>query len=68
MQAEAGWFSLTGEPDQPPDPQLFEGEGRQAVAKYLQSLHARTQDVPEELQKYDEYVKILLLNLRWNKK
>ncbi|QHN42359.1 DNA primase [Candidatus Mycosynbacter amalyticus] len=40
---------------------LFVGEKRQAVAAYLRTSHGALQDTPEELQKYDEYVKILLL-------
>ena len=41
---------------------IFVGEERYAVANYL-STHAGTalQDTPKELQKYDTYVKILLL-------
>lgn len=41
--------------------ELFVGEQRQAVAAYLQELHETTRETPKELQKYDEYVKILLL-------
>ena len=43
-------------------PEIFAGEQRQAVANYLAS-HAGTvlKTTPEELQKFDTYVKILLL-------
>lgn len=42
--------------------EIFHGEERQATAKYLAD-HKGTQvtDTPDELKKYDEYVKILLL-------
>lgn len=43
------------------EPALFVGEQRQAVAAYLRQPHAAVQDTPQELQNYDEYVKILLL-------
>jgi len=43
------------------DAVLFEGDARRAVASYLQTQHPRVQDVPDELQNYAEYVKILLL-------
>lgn len=43
------------------DPQLFDGEARRAVAAYLRAPHDKVQDVPDELQNYNEYVKILLL-------
>ena len=43
------------------DQTLFTGEARQAVAMYLKKQHAAVQETPEELQKFDEYVKILLL-------
>ena len=42
-------------------PELFASEQRQAVARYLQTQHTAARETPEELQKYDEYVKILLL-------
>jgi DNA primase len=44
------------------DPVIFVGEERQAVAKYL-ATHAGTvlKTTPVELQKFDTYVKILLL-------
>lgn len=42
-------------------PELFVSEARQAVARYLQSAEATVSDTPKELQKYDDYVKILLL-------
>ena len=43
-------------------PEIFAGEQRQAVAKYL-ALHAGTvlKTTPDELQNFDTYVKILLL-------
>lgn len=43
------------------DPTLFEGTSRQAVAEYLRTQRGVVQDTPAELQKIDEYVKILLL-------
>lgn len=43
------------------DAELFAEEARQAVVHYLQSAENSTSDTPKELQKYDEYVKILLL-------
>ena len=44
------------------DTETFIGEERQAVAKYLsQSGGKSVSDTPEQLQKYDIYVKILLL-------
>lgn len=42
-------------------PDTFVDEPRQAVASYLQTATTSTTDTPKELQKYDEYVKILLL-------
>lgn len=42
-------------------PDLFQDERRQAVATYLQQHADMIDDVPPELQKYSEYVKILLL-------
>jgi DNA primase len=44
------------------NPEIFAGEQRQAVARYLAS-HAGTvlKTTPEELQNFDTYVKILLL-------
>lgn len=41
--------------------ELFAGEPRQAVANYLQERREAARETPNELQKYDEYVKILLL-------
>ncbi len=43
------------------DAALFASEERQAVAEYLRTTEVVAQDTPQELQKYDEYVKILLL-------
>jgi DNA primase len=43
------------------EPVLFVDEKRQAVASYLRTPYSAMRDTPEELQKYDEYVKILLL-------
>lgn len=44
------------------DISLFWGEERQAVASYIISHAGKTvSDTPDELQKYDTYVKILLL-------
>ena len=43
------------------EPTLFAGEKRQAVAEYLRTHQGAVADTPEKLQKYDEYVKILLL-------
>ncbi|HRN97092.1 MAG TPA: DNA primase [Candidatus Saccharibacteria bacterium] len=41
---------------------MFSGEERQAVAKYVKTLGAKTiKDTPKDLQNYDTYVKILLL-------
>jgi DNA primase len=40
---------------------LFLGEARQAIAEYLKESQDVVQDTPELLQKYDTYVKILLL-------
>jgi len=41
---------------------MFEGEERQAVAKYLTSSNGKAvQDTPKQLQNYDTYVKIVLL-------
>jgi DNA primase len=42
-------------------PTLFTGDARQAVAAYLKEQRTVIQETPEELQKFDEYVKILLL-------
>ncbi len=42
-------------------PDLFEEERRHAVATYLRDHAQVVEDVPPELQKYSEYVKILLL-------
>lgn len=42
-------------------PELFEGESRRAVARYLQESRVAIKETPKELQKIDEYVKILLL-------
>ena len=42
-------------------PTLFTGDARQAVATYLKEQRTVIQETPEELQKFDEYVKILLL-------
>ena len=41
--------------------ELFHGEQRQVVARYLVDHSTKTSDVPKSLQKYDTYVKILLL-------
>jgi DNA primase len=44
------------------DPTIFEGEERQAVAKYLATRGGKAiKDTPKDLQKHDTYVKILLL-------
>lgn len=44
------------------DVTMFAGEERQAVAQYVASLGPKTvKDTPKSLQKYDTYVKILLL-------
>jgi DNA primase len=44
------------------DTETFAGEERQAVAKYLSVKSGKVvEDTPKELQKYDTYVKILLL-------
>lgn len=44
------------------DAEIFAGEERQAVVRYLQEKGGTTIDaVPQELQKYDTYVKIVLL-------
>jgi len=44
------------------DPQMFEGEERQAIAAYLIEHGGKAvSDTPKELQKYDTYVKIVLL-------
>ncbi len=43
------------------DQSLFAGEARQAIAKYLVGSQEVPSDTPVELQKYDTYVKILLL-------
>jgi DNA primase len=44
------------------DPLMFEGEERQAVAKYLVGAKGKAvQDTPKQLQNYDTYVKIVLL-------
>lgn len=44
------------------DPESFAGEERQAVARYLQEHGGQAvQDVPEQLQKFETYVKIVLL-------
>lgn len=40
---------------------LFEGEERQAIAGYIATHADDIRDTPEVLQKYDTYVKILLL-------
>lgn len=46
------------------NPDIFTGEYRHAVAAYLSShLDKDLEVVPEELQKYENYVRILLLNL-----
>jgi DNA primase len=46
----------------PIDPTMFAGEERQAVAGYLVKHHDKEiSDIPNDLQKYDTYVKILLL-------
>lgn len=41
--------------------ELFHGEQRQAVARYLADHSSIMRDVPKSLQKHDTYVKILLL-------
>jgi DNA primase len=44
------------------NPEIFEDERRQAVVRYLvKNQPAAVQDTPEELQKFDEYVKIVIL-------
>lgn len=44
------------------DQETFASQERQAVAKYLSTESSKViQDTPKELQKYDTYVKILLL-------
>ena len=44
------------------DEKIFTGEERQAVVKYLSEYGGKSiKDTPEQLQKYDIYVKILLL-------
>lgn len=44
------------------DVSMFEGEERRAVAEYIASMGEKTlSDTPKSLQKYDTYVKILLL-------
>ncbi|NTW62315.1 DNA primase [Candidatus Saccharibacteria bacterium] len=44
------------------DPGIFDGEERQAVVKYLSESDGKAvKDTPDLLQKYDMYVKILLL-------
>ena len=44
------------------DIETFNGEERRAVVKYIQENSEKTiKDTPEQLQKYDIYVKILLL-------
>jgi DNA primase len=44
------------------DIETFSGEERRAVVKYIQENSEKTiKDTPEQLQKYDIYVKILLL-------
>ena len=44
------------------DPKIFTGEERQAIAQYLSKNGGKSiQDTPNQLQKYDIYVKILLL-------
>lgn len=43
------------------EPTLFVTAARQAVTEYVQTHDNEVADTPEELQKYDEYVKILLL-------
>lgn len=51
---------------------IFVGEHRQSVAKYLSNhINSVIEDTPKELQKYDTYVKILLLKAdaryaQWN--
>lgn len=43
------------------DPGIFATEARQAVAAYLATEHPALADTPKELQKFDDYVKIILL-------
>lgn len=43
------------------EPTLFATEARRAVAEYVRSHNKPVSETPEELQKFDEYVKILLL-------
>ncbi len=44
------------------DPDMFVGEQRQAVVEYLANSNGKSiKEVPKTLQKYDMYVKILLL-------
>lgn len=44
------------------EPDLFVSEERQAIVKYLLDNNGKSiKDTPEQLQKYDTYVKILLL-------
>lgn len=55
------------------DPGLFSGEDRQAIVRYLTENEQTITDTPEALQKYDTYVKILLLRAdaryaAWNAK
>lgn len=47
---------------QPIDVAMFDGEDRQALAAYIQkNPHGTFDETPDELQKYDTYVKIVLL-------
>lgn len=43
------------------DPQIFSGEAQKAVASYLGHPHEVFGETPKELQKFDDYVKIILL-------
>jgi DNA primase len=43
------------------DPQIFGSEAQKAVAAYLSYPHEVASETPKELQKFDDYVKIILL-------
>ncbi|HEY5695411.1 MAG TPA: toprim domain-containing protein, partial [Candidatus Saccharimonadales bacterium] len=43
------------------DTNMFEAEARREVIAYLQTPHTAGSETPNKLQKYDEYVKIILL-------
>lgn len=42
-------------------PEIFDGEQRQAVAKYLTTMQSVVRETPPELQSFDDYVTIVLL-------